>query len=343
MKKLSLTIITFLLLLIIVNVSAFAADATVAVTIVPQIEMVEAIAGERVEVVEMIPKGFSPANYSPSPSEMRAFSEARIYFSMGVPADMQNILPRAEERSDLEVVKLFEEIEEEYPHRYFGEEKADSHQHAETEEHEDADHHNEEADHDDGHNHEGDGHHNEEDVKQDEHIHGHSHAGGRDPHIWISPARTGYMVEIMRDELIKILPEYETEFKENADQYLKKLAAADQKNRELLSDYKGEAILVYHPAFGYFTDHYGLEMLSIEKAGKEPGPQHLQEIIENAKEHGIKNVFYQAEIDSTKTRAVAEELGGEIVKLNPLAENYIENLKVLAEQMASELAERDGQ
>ena len=304
MKKLNL-IITALLLLTLVNLSAGAAETTVAVTIVPQVEMVEAIAGERVEVVEMVPKGFSTANYSPSPSEMRAFSEASIYFSIGVPADMQNILPRAEERSDLEVVKLFERVEAKYPHRYFGEEDEQN------------------IEHDDGH--------------------GHSHAGGRDPHIWLSPARTGYMVDIMRDELIKILPEYETEFKENADQYLKKLAAADQKNRELLSDYKGEAILVYHPAFGYFTDHYGLEMLSIEKAGKEPGPQHLQEIIENAKEHGIKNVFYQAEIDSTKTRAVAEELGGEIVKLNPLAENYIENLKVLAEQMASELAERDGQ
>ena len=149
------------------------------------------------------------------------------------------------------------------------------------------------------------------------------------------------MVEIMRDELIELLPEYEAEFKENADQYLAKIEAADQKNRELLAPYKGEAILVYHPAFGYFTEHYGFKMLAIEKAGKEPGPQHLQEIIENAKEYGIKNVFYQAEIDSTKTRAVAEELSGEIVKLNPLAENYIDNLKVLAAEMAAELAERN--
>jgi len=338
MKKLSLTIITVFLLLTFANLSVGAADAAVAVTIVPQIEMVEAIAGERVEVVEMIPKGFSPANYSPSPSEMRAFSEASIYFSIGVPADVQNILPRAEERSELEVVKLFERIESKYPHRYFGEEEADSHQHAEAEEHEDADHH-----HEDEHHHEEDGHHHEEEVEEDENSHDHSHDGGRDPHIWISPARVSYMVEIMRDELIELLPEYEAEFKENTDQYLAELAAADQKNRELLADYKGEAILVYHPAFGYFTEHYGLKMLSIEKDGKEPGPQHLQEIIENAKEQGIQNVFYQAEIDSTKTRAVAEELGGEIVQLNPLAENYIENLEKMAAEMEAELAGRDVQ
>ncbi|MFP4020925.1 MAG: metal ABC transporter solute-binding protein, Zn/Mn family [Halanaerobium sp.] len=303
-------LISFLLLitfLLTISFSAAAAETTVAVTIVPQIEMVEAIAGDRVEVVEMIPKGHSPANYAPSPAEMRAFDEAGIYFSMGVPADMQNILPRAEEQTDLKVVKLFDRIEEKYPHRYFGEE--------------------EEAD---GHN-------------EDENDHGHSHEGGRDPHIWLSPDRVSLMVEIMRDQLIEILPEYEAEFKENTEQYLEKLSAADQENKELLSEYKDQEILVYHPSFGYFTEHYGLKMISIEEDGKEPGPRHLQEIIEHARQQGIKNVFYQAEIDSNKTRAAAEELGGEIIKLNPLSQNYIENLKVMAEKMAASISERDGQ
>ncbi|MFW5961902.1 MAG: metal ABC transporter solute-binding protein, Zn/Mn family, partial [bacterium] len=230
-----------------------------------------------------------------------------IYFSMGVPADMQNILPRAEEQTDLKVVKLFDRLEEKYPHRYFGEE--------------------EEAD----------------DHDKDKNDHGHSHEGGRDPHIWLSPARVSLMVEIMRDQLIEILPEYEDEFKENTEQYLEKLSAADEENKELLSEYKDQEILVYHPSFGYFTEHYGLKMIAIEEGGKEPGPRHLQEIIEHARQQGIKNVFYQAEIDSNKTRAAAEELGGEIIKLNPLSQNYLENLKVMAEKMADSISERDGQ
>ncbi|RAK11829.1 zinc transport system substrate-binding protein [Halanaerobium saccharolyticum] len=302
----------FLILTLVLagSFSAAAAEATVAVTIVPQLEMVEAVAGEKVEVVEMIPQGFSPANYAPSPAEMRAFNEASIYFSMGVPADVQNILPRAEEMSGLKVVKLFEEIESEYPHRYLGEE--DEHQ-------------DEEVEH----------------QKEENDDHGHRHEGGRDPHIWLSPARASLMVEIMRDELIEILPEYEAEFKENAEQYLEKMDAVDQKNQELLAEYQGQEILVYHPSFGYFTEHYGLEMLAIEAGGKEPGPRQLQEIIEYARQQRIKNVFYQAKIDSSRTRAVAEELGGEIVQLNPLASNYLDNLRVMAEKMAAELAERD--
>lgn len=307
-----------LVLLFILSVLLFsftaavgAAEQTIAVTIVPQIEMVEAVAGDKVEIVEMIPKGFSPSNYSPSPREMRAFGEASIYFSMGVPADIQNILPRAEEQEDLKVVKLFEEVEKKYPYRYFGEDE-----------------------------------HSKENVEEpvsetDEHA-GHDHSGGRDPHIWLSPDRAAYMVKIIRDNLIELMPKYENEFKANTDKYLKKLNSIDQQNKELLSPYKGEEILVYHPSFGYFADHYKLKMMAIEKDGKEPGPRYLQEIIADAADRGIKNVFYQAEIDSRKTKAVAESLNGESIKLTPLAENYAENLKIMAKKIAEAISKRDG-
>ncbi len=287
LKKYKKYLITLILLIVIslsIGGTVTAQKPTIAVTIVPQIEMLKGIAGDKVEIVEMIPAGFSPANYSPSPSEMIAFNKAEIYFSIGVPADRQNILPRAEEIDGLNVVKLFEIVDEKYPPRYF--------------------------DH------------------------------GRDPHIWLSPKRSAYMVEIMRDELISLMPEFEKEFAENAQSYLNKLQEVDNKNKELLEPYQGEEILVYHPSFGYFTEHYGLEMLAIEEHGKDPGPKHIQEIIDKARENNISSVFYQAEIDSKKTRAIAEELNGETIKLNPLAENFLENISDLAAVFARVLEER---
>ena len=287
LKKYKKYLITLILLIVIslsIGGTVTAQKPTIAVTIVPQIEMLRGIAGDKVEIVEMIPAGFSPANYSPSPSEMIAFNKAEIYFSIGVPADRQNILPRAEEIDGLNVVKLFEIVDEKYPPRYF--------------------------DH------------------------------GRDPHIWLSPKRSAYMVEIMRDELISLMPEFEKEFAENAQSYLNKLQEVDNKNKELLEPYQGEEILVYHPSFGYFTEHYGLEMLAIEEHGKDPGPKHIQEIIDKARENNISSVFYQAEIDSKKTRAIAEELNGETIQLNPLAENYLENISDLAAVFARVLEER---
>jgi zinc transport system substrate-binding protein len=275
-----------------------------AVTIVPQIEMIRGIAGNRVEIVEMIPAGFSPANYAPSPAEMTAFNKSEIYFSIGVPADTQNILPRAEENNDLKVVKLFELVENKFPNRYMN--------------------HSHEEDKDD--------HEDDPQSNQDKQ--------GRDPHIWLSPERSAYMVKIMRDHLIALMPEYADEFRENTEEYLNKLTAVDQKNTELLSKYSGEEILVYHPSYGYFTEHYGLEMIAIEESGKDPGPRHIAEIIDKAREENIKTIFYQAEIDSNKTKAIAEEIDGNIVQLNPLAEDYLDNLSSLAETFAKVLEER---
>lgn len=312
--KYILVLIMMIFVLSFLSMPAFADKPVVAVTIVPQIEMVKEIADDKVKIVEMIPAGFSPANYAPSPAEMRAFNEAEIYFSIGVPADIQNILPRAEENDNLKVVKLFEIVGEKYPHRYM------DHSHGE-----DADNHDEDA-----HDHEADS--NLAEAEQSE--------TGRDPHIWLSPKRAAYMVEVMRDHLIDLMPENENEFSENAEAYLQRLEEVDQKNMELLDRYEGEKILVYHPSYGYFTEHYGLEMLAIEESGKDPGPKHIAEIIDKAEEENIKTVFYQAEIDSNKTRAIAEELDGNIVQLNPLAENYLNNLASIAETFAEVLEER---
>jgi zinc transport system substrate-binding protein len=235
---------------------------------------------------------------------MTAFNKAEIYFSIGVPADIQNILPRAEENDNLKVVKLFELVGDKFSNRYMD------------------------------HSHEED----LEDQKED--LNSVQEKQGRDPHIWLSPERSAYMVEIMRDYLIDLMPEYAAEFRENTEKYLNRLKVVDQKNMELLNKYSGEEILVYHPSYGYFTEHYGLEMIAIEESGKDPGPRHIAEIIDKAKEENIKTIFYQAEIDSNKTRAIAEELDGDIVQLNPLAEDYLDNLSYLAETFAKVLEER---
>jgi zinc transport system substrate-binding protein len=75
-------------------------------------------------------------------------------------------------------------------------------------------------------------------------------------------------------------------------------------------------------------------MYALEEDGKEATAQHLQEMIDLAKAENIKVIFYQDEIDSSQSEAFAEEIGGKTVQLAPLAANYIENLKSMADTMA---------
>lgn len=75
-------------------------------------------------------------------------------------------------------------------------------------------------------------------------------------------------------------------------------------------------------------------MYALEEDGKEATAQHLEEMVDLAKEENIKVIFYQEEIDSSQSEAFAEEIGGKTIQLSPLAADYINNLKNMAQTMA---------
>lgn len=159
-------------------------------------------------------------------------------------------------------------------------------------------------------------------------------SGDRDPHIWLSPKRAKVMVQTIADEMSAIDAENKDTYQKNAQDYIAQLDAVDKDITSALEGVKNKSIIVYHPAFGYLADDYGLTMIALEEEGKESTPQHLQEVIDYAKEQNIKAIFYQEEIDSSQSKAFAEELGGKTVQLAPLAPDYIENLKAMAKTIS---------
>jgi len=159
---------------------------------------------------------------------------------------------------------------------------------------------------------------------------GHSH-GGMDPHIWLSPKRVGVMIDVIADELSVMDSKNSSLFRSNAEKYKKELEKADLEIRSLLGGLEKRTFIIYHPAYGYFADDYGLNMLSLEEDGKEATIQDFKDLIDVAKQEGIKVVFYQAETDSRQAEAFARELGGKAVMLDPLSPDYIGNLKKTAQ------------
>lgn len=288
MKIKPLLIIALILILPIVSacgqsVSRNDDKILVAVSIVPQSTFVKEVAGDLVDVVTMIPPGSSAETYSPSPRQLQAFSDASIYFSIGVPTEAANILPKAADfNANLKVVYLAEHVAEAYP-----------------------------------------------DIEVT--------PGERDPHIWLSPKRAKFIVNEIASELAMLDPSNETTYNENAEKYKKKLDKVDARIRESLSDIKTKTFIAYHPAFGYFADDYGLEMISLEEDGKDATPKTFQKVIDIAKERDIKVIFYQEEVDSRQSEAFAKEIGGSTEKIAPLAPNYIENLEAMADTFSKVL------
>ncbi|MGE4354189.1 MAG: metal ABC transporter solute-binding protein, Zn/Mn family [Oscillospiraceae bacterium] len=159
-------------------------------------------------------------------------------------------------------------------------------------------------------------------------------SGERDPHIWLSPKRVKVMVETIDREMSALDPSNADTYHKNAEAYLEQLDDLDQYIKDALADVEDKKFIVYHPAFGYFADDYGLTMYALEEEGKEATAQHLQDMADLAKEENIKVIFYQEEIDSSQSAAFAEEIGGKTMQLSPLAADYIDNLKAMTDLMA---------
>ena len=75
-------------------------------------------------------------------------------------------------------------------------------------------------------------------------------------------------------------------------------------------------------------------MWALEENGKEATPQHLQAVIDRARQAEIQVIFCQAEIDSRQSAAFAEEIGAGIQILDPLSEDYIANMRAIAKAFA---------
>jgi zinc transport system substrate-binding protein len=91
---------------------------------------------------------------------------------------------------------------------------------------------------------------------------------------------------------------------------------------------------VFHPAYGYFADAYGLIQVAIEAQGGAPGPKHLAELIDHAKAQRSTTIFVQPQISATYAETVAKAIGARVVPLDPLALNYTENLLEMARKLA---------
>ncbi len=161
--------------------------------------------------------------------------------------------------------------------------------------------------------------------------------GKRDPHIWLSPKRVKVMIKVITDEMKHIDPKNSSTYEQNALTFLKELDSLDGRMTKALEGISNRKFIVFHPSFGYLADDYGLEMYSLEKDGKQATPQRLREMIDLARQEGIKAIFYQAEISARQAEAFAEEIGGKTVMLAPLSPDYVENLEKMAETMAEVL------
>lgn len=151
--------------------------------------------------------------------------------------------------------------------------------------------------------------------------HGHDDKPG-DPHIWLGPAEVRIQARTMRDALASARPRWAPEFDERYRQFLAEVDAVESELAALLEPMRGRTILVYHPVFGYFTDHFGLAQMAVEAGGREPSPRQLERTIERALAAGVTVIFTQPEYDDVASRAVARAIGARTAPITGLQRDW---------------------
>lgn len=342
--------------LLAMSLPAAANPLPVSVSIVPQKYFVERIGGELVEVNVMVEPGASPATYEPKPRQMAHLADSRIFFAIGVPWESAWLARMASSAPDTEFVHTEHGIQRlpmQAKHDHGGHVTAGGHEahppHGVREAHGSEDHHAPAAEHhgemihlgeheadDHAHGH-GDAHHESGHAVEEGH-HDHDHAGMLDPHIWTTPLLVKEQARTIAAALMKADPVHAAMYEKNLTAFLGEI---DELHRELSAVFAsvGEAnrFIVFHPSWGYFARSYGLVQIPVEMEGKEPGPRQLGALISEAREEGARVVFVQPQFSDRSAKLIAAEIRGEVVKVDPLAYSWAENLRSVADAFVKSL------
>ncbi len=157
--------------------------------------------------------------------------------------------------------------------------------------------------------------------------HGHHHGECKDLHIWLSLRSAKIQAELIAKALIKAFPEQKELIEKNLPILKNRFDETDILFTEKLLPFKGDSILVSHPAFGYFCRDYDLTQLPIEIEGKDPLPKQLNAILSQAESSNVRTVFTQVQYNNKGALLVAQQLHLPVHEIDPYSSNYLENLE----------------
>ncbi|MBD3308065.1 cation ABC transporter substrate-binding protein [candidate division KSB3 bacterium] len=174
------------------------------------------------------------------------------------------------------------------------------------------------------------------DTAETHHHHGHH---GRDPHTWLSPSLVKIQAEAICDGLIHLDPQHQGTYLAQKQTFLNALDTLDQDLREMFVDLPTRTFMVFHPSWAYFAKAYNLTQISIEIEGKEPSVAEMAELMKIAQQEQISTIFVQPQTSRRSAEIIARQIGASLEGLNPLAADWMENMRRVAKKLVAALGQ----
>ncbi|WP_431523271.1 metal ABC transporter solute-binding protein, Zn/Mn family [Paenibacillus amylolyticus] len=264
----------------------------VVTTFYPVYAFTTAIGGEDANVINLLPTGVEPHDWTPKSQDIVNTSKAQLflYNGAGLEGWVPNFLKSLNSDTQVKSVAVSEGV------KLLTAEGDDGHGHGEEHEDEHADEHTDEA--------------TSEDVA-DHHI---------DPHTWVSPKSAMIMAENIKNSLVEADPDHKAGYEQRYEELRTKLETLDQRFTDELATVPNNEIVVSHQAFGYLARDYGLTQHAIMglSPDAEPTGQDIVKLAKLVKDEGIKYIFFEELVSDKLAKTLASEAGVETMVLNPV-------------------------
>ena len=266
------------------------------------------IGGPYVHVEVLVQAGQDPHIFEPTPRQVIALSQARLFFRVGMPFEDRLVARIAGGIANFAVIDTAAGI----TRRASSDACTDSHG---------------------GHGHD-EANTGGTPMQPDE------DEGQADPHVWLSPPLLKTMAANVAAALCRADPRHESVYQVNLKILHAELDALDRRIARSLAPYRGQAFYVFHPAFGYFADTYGLRQESVEVEGKQPTPRQIFGLIKKARDDHVKIIFLQPQFNQQIAASIAQAIGGAVMPMDDLAFDVLANLDAVAEKIAASSREK---
>jgi zinc transport system substrate-binding protein len=262
--------------------SPLPAKPLVVATFYPLWEFSRQVAGDRAEVVSLVPPGLEPHDWEPSPADVAQLERARVFVFNGAGFEgwVERLLPDVKARGTI-IVEAAQGLPLAVADRA---RNADRHR----------------------------------DPKEPGH--GERARGEPDPHVWLDPVLAQAQVETIRAALARMEAAHAMVFEENARRFTVVLGELHQKFEQGLTKCARRDIVVSHAAFTYLARRYRLLQVPLTGLAPEaePSPADLAAVARFARRNKVRYIFFETLVSARLAETLAREVGARTLVLNPV-------------------------
>ena len=267
-------------------------DIQVVTSIKPVHSLASAVMGGVGEPHLLMRGAGSPHEFKLRPSDAAMLEEAAVIFLIDARMEATLVRPIGTLARDARVVELTQAKGLVRRPLRAGGAFEDDHNH----QHDEPGHHEHENDHDHDH---GEDHSDHEDDHD---------SGAFDLHVWLDPVNAWAMARMMAETLSEADPANAAVYQDNVQELLHRLDDLTEEIDNQVAPIRGQPFIVFHDAYRYFEDRFGLTAMGSAVVSEErsPGVRRIRELREKVSQLGVTCVFSEPHFDQRLVATIIE-------------------------------------